>query len=122
WRSVRTGLVWILIEPQPRTANAELALHGLLEFGRKYERELMGRPARIEVPNAGFAEELRQLLDDRDTTISVVEHLPEVSEALRELGERNSGPLSRGLMETPGVTFEHVRRFAEATCEFYKSE
>lgn len=122
WRSVRTGLVWLLIEPLPRTANAELALHGLLEFGQKHERELMGRPARIEVPNARFAEELRQLLDDRDTTIAVVEHLPDVSGVLRELGERNSGPLPRGLLETPGVTFEHVRRFAEATCEFYKSE
>jgi tetratricopeptide (TPR) repeat protein len=122
WRSVRTGLIWILIEPQPRTASAELALHGLLEFGQKHERELMGRPARIEVSNARFAEELRQLLDDRDTTIAVVEHLAEVSEALREFGERNSGPLTRGLMETPGVTFEHVRHFAEAACEFYRSE
>ncbi len=122
WRSARTGLIWILIEPQPRTANAELALRALLEFGRKHERELLGRPARIEVPNARFAEELRQLLDDRDTAIAVVEHLPEVTEALRELGEHETGPQPRGLLETPGVTVEHVRRFAEAACEFYEGE
>ena len=122
WRSARTGLIWILIEPQPRTANAELALHALLEFGQKHERELMGRPARIEVPNARFAEELKELLADRDTTVAVVEDMPEVSEALRDLGERNSGPLPRGLLEVPGVTIEHVRRFAEAACGFYRSE
>ena len=122
WRSARTGLIWILIEPQPRTANAELAVRALLEFGKKHERELLGRPARIEVPNARFAEELRQVLDDRDTAIAVVEHLPEVNEALRELGEHQTGPLPRGLLETPGVTVEHVRRFAEAACEFYTSE
>jgi len=122
WRSVRTGLIWILIESQPRTANAELAFHALLEFGQKHERELMGRPGRIEVPTTRFAEELRQLLDDRDTTIAVVEHLPEVIGALRELGERDSGPLPPGLLEVPGVTFQHVRRFAEAACEFYRSE
>jgi hypothetical protein len=122
WRSVRTGLIWILCEPEARTANAELALHALLEFGQKHERELMGRPARIEVPNARLAEELRQLLDDRDTTVAVVEHLPEVSEALCELGERNLGALPPGLMETQGVSFEHVRRFAEAACDFYNSE
>jgi tetratricopeptide (TPR) repeat protein len=122
WRSVRTGLIWLRLEPQPRTADAELALHGLLEFGQKHERELMGRPARIEVPNAPFAEELRQLLNDRDTTIAVIEHLPEVTDALRDLGEHETGPLPRGLLETPGVMFEHVRAFAEAACEFYESE
>ena len=122
WRSVRTGLIWIRIEPQPRTANAELALRALLEFAKKHERELVGRPARIEVPNARFAEELGQLLDDRDTAIAVVEDQPEVHEALRELGERETGPLPRGLLETPGVTVEHVRRFAEAACEFYQGE
>ncbi len=122
WRSVRTGFIWVLIESRPGTANAELALHALLEFGQKHERELMGRPGRIEVPTARFAEELRQLLDDRDTTIAVVEHLPEVNGALQELGERHAGPLPRGLLEVPGVTFEHVRRFAEAACEFYRSE
>ena len=122
WRSVRTGLIWILIEPQPRTANAELALRALLEFGKKHERELLGRPAKIEVPNARFAEELGQLLDDRDTAIAVVEDQPEVHEALRELGERDTDPLPRGLLETSGVTVEYVRRFAEAACEFYKGE
>jgi tetratricopeptide (TPR) repeat protein len=122
WRSAHTGLISTLLEPQPGTANAELALRALLEFGQRHERELMGRPARIEVPNAGFAEELRRLLDDRDTTVAVVEQLPEVAEVLRELGEHTAGPLPRGLMETSGVTFEHVRRFAEAACAFYKSE
>jgi tetratricopeptide (TPR) repeat protein len=122
WRSARTGLIWVLIEPEPRTANAALALRALLEFGQKYERELMGRPARIEVSNARVAEELRELIDDRDTTIAVVEHLPEVEEALRAMAEYESGPMPRGLLETAGVTFEHVRRFAEAACDFYKSE
>ncbi len=122
WRSVRTGLIWILVEPQPGTANAELALRALLEFGKKHERELLGRPARIEVPNARFAEELGQLLDDRETAIAVVVDQPEVHEALRELGDHQTGPLPRGLLDTPGVTGEHVRRFAEAACEFYKGE
>src|SRR3989304_3093665 len=66
WRSARTGLIWILIEPQPRTAKPELAVRALLEH--------------------------------------------------------QTGPRPRGLLETPGVTVEHVRRFAEAACEFYTSE
>ena len=122
WRSVSTGLIWCLVEPQPRTANADLALRALLEFGQKHEDALMGRPARIEVPNARFADELRHLLDDRDTTVAVIENLPDVDDALRQFAEYESGPLPRGLMDTPGVTPEHVRRFAAAAAGFYGAE
>ena len=123
WFSTRTGLVWVKAEEAPHAAGVDLALRGLIDFAKKYERDLMGRPARIEVTDAAFAAELTAAFNDRDTTIAVVPDLPKVRDALRTFetfqneGERMPAPL----MDSPGVTIDVVRRFADAAARFYRA-
>ena len=78
WLSMRTGLVWAEAEEVPGAAGADLALRGLVNFAKKYERDLMGRPGTLEMTDAGVAESLAATLDDRETTITVVRELPNV--------------------------------------------
>jgi tetratricopeptide (TPR) repeat protein len=121
WRSARTGLVWMVPEDEPRTADAGLAVQALLDFAKKYDRELLGRPARLEVTNAAFADELRALLDDRDTTIAVADDLPDVRAALQAFAEhRHEGDVPAALLDMPGVTIDRLRGFAGAAAVFYR--
>ncbi len=121
WFSTRTGLVWVKTEDAPHTAGVDLGLHGLIDFAKKYERDLMGRPSRIEVTDAAFARDLAALLDDRDTTIAVVADLPNVRGALRafETFQNEDEPMPAPLLDSPGVTIEVVRGFADAAARFY---
>lgn len=123
WFSTRTGLVWVKPEEAPHTAGVDLALRGLLDFAKKYDRELLGRPSRIEVTDASLAEELRAALADPDTTIAVVRDLPNVRDALRafERHQSEGAQLPAPLLESPGVTTEGLRRFAEAAARFYQA-
>jgi tetratricopeptide (TPR) repeat protein len=121
WFSTRTGLIWPAMEETRGTAGVELALRGLIEFARKYERELLGRASRIEVTDAAFAAELRAALDDRDTTIAVVPDLPNVRNALRDFErfQAKDEDLPDPLLDSPGVTRDGLRRFADAAARFY---
>lgn len=123
WRSARTGLVWVLPEDAPHTADAELAARTLVDFARKYDRELVGRPARLEVTSPALAAELAALLDDPDTTIAVVDDLPAVRAALDDFATHESGgrPLPRALLEMPGMTVERLASFADAAAQFYRA-
>jgi len=123
WRSARTGLVWALPEDAPHTAGAELAARALIDFARKYDRELVGRPARLEVTSAALAAELGALLDDRDTTVAVVDDLPDVRAALDDFATHQYGgrPLPRALLEMPGMTINRLRAFADAAARFYRA-
>jgi uncharacterized protein DUF6930 len=121
WFSTRTGLVWANTESAPRTAGVDLAMRGLLDFAKKYDRDLLGRPSRIETTDAAIADELRAALGDPETTIAVVNDLPNVREALRafEKFQTEGEALPAPLLESPGVTLEGVRGFADAAARFY---
>jgi tetratricopeptide (TPR) repeat protein len=100
-----------------------LALRGLVDFARKHDRELLGRPSRIEVAQPALAAELDTALDDRDTTVVAVHELPNVRDVLRHLEEHNAGgaPVPVPLLESPGVTLEGLRGFADAAAHFYNA-
>lgn len=123
WFSTRTGLVWTVAEHEPNTAGAALAVEALASFAKKYDRELLGRPARIEVTDVALADEMRALLDDRDTTIAVVSDLPNVREALRSFAKFSAegAPAMADLLDSPGVTIDRLRGFAGAAAEFYRA-
>jgi tetratricopeptide (TPR) repeat protein len=130
WRSTRTGLAWVVPEMEPGSADVALAVRALVEFAQKHERELLGRPGRIEVTNATFANDLRAALDDPHTTIAVVDDLPEVRDALRGFGEADpddpdvdpgDGVSSVALLDDPRVTLDLLRNFAAAAADFYRA-
>jgi hypothetical protein len=121
WSSTSTGLIWIAAERAPGTAGPELVLSALFAFAKKYERELLGRPARLEVNDPALAGALRMLLNDRDTTISVVDDLPAIRHALASYARyhQQDGPAHRSLMDAPGMTIPRIRAFADAAARFY---
>jgi tetratricopeptide (TPR) repeat protein len=123
WLSTRTGLIWMRPAEPLGEVGVDLAVKALLEFAKKYEREMMGRPARIEVTDAAFADQLRSALNDRDTIIAVVPDLPNVREALKVLETHQSEGRSMPppLLESPGVTLDGVRGFADAASRFYQA-
>ena len=96
-------------------------MRALVDFARKYERELLGRPSRIEVTDAALAEALRGALGDPGTTIAVVPDLPNVRKAMRafEKYQSEGEGLPPALLDSPGVTLEGLRGFAEAAARFY---
>ena len=123
WFSTRTGLIWAHPVEVPQAPGGDLALRGLLDFAKKYGRELLGRPSRIEMTDAALADELRAALDDPATTIAVVPDLPNVREALRafEQYQTDSDRLPASLLDSPGVTLERLRSFADAAALFYEA-
>ncbi len=122
WFSTRTGLIWATNEDERGISDLTLALRGLVDFARKYDRELMGRPSRLEVIDATLAGDLGAALDDPDTTIGTVRELPNIRDLLRHLEEHNSGqPASIPLLESPGVTLDGLRAFADAAKRFYEA-
>jgi tetratricopeptide (TPR) repeat protein len=122
WVSLRTGLVHIDLAKEGEEATPELALATLLEFGLKWAKELDGRPARLEVRDAALRDALAASLTALDTTITVVEDLPAVRDALRtfEEHEAEDEPIP-GLLAAPGMSIDRVRAFAAAAAAFYSA-
>jgi tetratricopeptide (TPR) repeat protein len=120
WVSLRTGLIHLALPPEGTAASPEFALTALLEFGLKWSKGLQGRPARVEVRDPAIRDALAEPLTALATSIAVVEDLPAVREALRDLEhEATGGQRFPGLLEAPGVTVDRLRAFAAAAAAFY---
>jgi tetratricopeptide (TPR) repeat protein len=122
WVSLGAGLLHLDLPEEGIVASPQLALATLLEFGLKIGGDLMGRPIRIEVTDAALREVLGNALAPLNTTVSVVPDMPAVREALQvlEAGAAH-GVRTPGLLESPGVSAEDVRSFAEAAALFYSA-
>jgi tetratricopeptide (TPR) repeat protein len=125
WLSLRTGLIHVEGPSGPDGPDGpddDLALRGFLEFGRRWARQLDGRPARVQVRDAALAAALGPTLAVLNTPVDVVGDLPALRMALRTLEEHASeGPRRPGLLEEPGVTPDRVGAFAEAAAAFYRA-
>jgi hypothetical protein len=123
WVSLRTGAMHAVLADAEADATPQLALDTLLEFGLKQAKALDGRPARIEVRDAGLRDALAAPLAALDTSIVVVEHQPAVRDALRVFEEEEAdGEPIPGLLESPGMSVERVRAFAEAAAVFHAAQ
>lgn len=99
----------------------EFALSTLLEFGLKYSKGLEGRPARIEVHDPALRDALADALAKLSTSVAVVADLTAVREVLNNLEtEATGGRRFPGVLESPGVTPDRLRAFAEAAASFYR--
>jgi tetratricopeptide (TPR) repeat protein len=109
WVSLRTGLVHLDLANEGEQATPELALAVFLEFGLKWAKGLEGRPARVEVRDAGLRDALAAPLSTLDTGLVLVEDLPAVRDALHNLE----------VLESPGMSVDRLRAFARAAAAFY---
>jgi tetratricopeptide (TPR) repeat protein len=117
--SLRTGLVHLDLAKEGDQGTPELALAGFLEFGLKWAKELEGRPARVEVRDAGLRDALAAPLSTLDTGLALVDDLPAVRVALHSLEAHSTGERLPGLLESPGMSVDRLRAFASAAAAFY---
>ena len=120
WVSLGAGLMHVDLAKSEDAATPAFALATLLEFGLKFNRSGMGRPSRIEVADPALRDVLADMLVPLNTTVDLVPALPAVAQALQSF-EEHSGGGSRiaGLLESPGVTHDDLRGFADAAALFY---
>lgn len=120
WVSMRTGLIHLALPPEGTPASPEFALTALLEFGLKWAKGLEGRPARVEVRDAALRDALAVGLANLATAVVVVDDLPAVREVLTKFeADASGGRRFPGLLESPGVTPDRLRAFADAAASFY---
>ena len=120
WVSVRTGLFHVELVEIGQDATPELVLATFLEFGLKQAKALDGRPSRVEVRDPALRDSLAGPLAALDTSVVVVEDQPAVRDALRAMEEEEEdGDAIPGLLESPGMSVERVRAFAEAAALFH---
>jgi tetratricopeptide (TPR) repeat protein len=121
WVSLRTGLIHIETAA-PDTPRADLALSSFLAFGLKWARRLEGRPLRVEVTDPQLCDALAPHLVGLNTAIGVVDALPQLEAAFLEIeAESGGGVRYPGALESPGVTAQRLRAFADAAAEFYRA-
>lgn len=100
----------------------EFALSTLLEFGLKYPKGLEGRPARIEVRDPALRDALADSLAKLSTSVAVVADLTAVRDVLNNLEAETLGDRRfPGVLESPGVTPDRLRAFADAAASFYRA-
>jgi tetratricopeptide (TPR) repeat protein len=120
WTSERTGMVHVEAEPEFGAHGHDLALRALVEFGLRYRKHDIGRPARLRVTDPDLAAHLTSQLQDSETSVEVVRDLPVVRDALRHLAEDLAGgELPPDLLDARGVTVDRLRAFADAAASFY---
>jgi tetratricopeptide (TPR) repeat protein len=120
WVSLRTGLVHLALPPEGSSASPEFAVTALLEFGFKWAKELDGRPGRIEVRDAALRDALAIALANLSTPVTIVDDMPAVRDALVNFeAAASDGRRFPGMLESPGVTPDRLRAFAEAAASFY---
>lgn len=120
WVSLRTGLIHLALPPEGAAASPEFALTALIEFGLKWAKGLEGRPARVEVRDPALRDALADLLAKLSTSVAVVDEMAGVREVLNNLeAEATGGRRFPGLLESPGVTLDRLRAFADAAALFY---
>lgn len=116
WLSPRTYKIWLKPKASPEIDDVELVLQALAEMAHKYQSDLVGRPARLEVNDVALANALRQ--DLPDTEVTVASSLPALDEALGEMAAAISPGAPPATLDCDGVTLDHLRRFAAAAAEF----
>ena len=119
WVSMRTGLVHLDLAKEGEQATPELGLATFVEFGLKWAKGLEGRPARVEVRSATLRDALAAPLAILDTAVALVDELPAVRDALRNLEEQSTGERLPALLESPGMSVDWVRAFADAAAAFF---
>lgn len=119
WVSLRTGLMHMKIEPEFGAHDPALALDVLLEFG--LNKKLAGcRPDRLEVGDEELGAYLVRTLGDDRLTFTVSRDLRAIKQVLAHYGQYVGGaPPPPNALDTPGVTIERMRGFAEAAKRFY---
>ena len=78
-----------------------------------------GQPV-LEV-RASLRDALAAPLAILDTAVTLVDELPAVRDALHNLEEQSTGERLPGLLESPGMSVERVRAFADAAAAFFVS-
>ena len=122
WVSLRTGLLHLALPPKGSTPTPEFGLAALLEFGLKWSKGLEGRPARVEVRDPALRDVLADSLAKLSTSVAVVDDMSAVREVLNNLeAEETGGRRFPGVLESPGVTPDRLRAFAEAAASFYNA-
>ena len=119
WVSMRTGLVHLDLAKEGEQATPELALATFVEFGLKWAKGLEGRPARVEVRSVTLRDTLAAPLAILDTAVALVDELPALRDALRNLEEQSTGERLPALLESPGMSVDRVRAFADAAAAFF---
>ena len=122
WVSLRTGLIHLDLAQDDNPVTPELVLTTFLEFGTKWARGLEGRPARVEVQDSALRDSLAGPLASLDTPVMLVNELPAVRNALHELEARETGRRFTGILDSPGVSVDRVRAFADAAGIFFKAK
>lgn len=118
WHSGRTDLISVVLESPRGSADAHLLLHTLMEFAQKHTKELVGRPAGLDVTDPAIAAELRMLLPD--TNVVVVDNLPAVRAAMTHFIAYAYGDAPGDSLDIPGMTIDRLRAFADAAAEFHR--
>lgn len=120
WVSLRTGMMHLALPQEGVPSSWELALSALLEFGLKWSKGLEGRPARVEVRDAGLRDALAEPLSRLATSVVVVDDMPALRDALRAFETASTGGHRfPGALEAPGVTPDRLKAFADAAACFY---
>jgi tetratricopeptide (TPR) repeat protein len=119
WVSLATGMMNVQLAGSDRASDPGLALQVLVDLGLKFARS---RPARLEVADSTLAAQLAEALADPELTVSVRANLPAVDRVVREMEQGMSdAPALPEALDSPGVTVERMRAFAEAARDFYQA-
>ena len=122
WVSLRTGLLHLAFPDEGSVGNPDLALKALIEFGLKESKRLAGRPSLIQVRDARLKDALSATMLALNTSVMLVEELPAVAEAMRNLeGAAGGGHRHPGMLEGTGVTVDQLRAFADAAATFFRA-
>jgi len=118
WVSLATGMVNVELAESEAASDPALALHVLVDLGLKF---VQCRPARLEVVDGALGKTIADALADPELTITVRADLPDVDRILREMerGMREDAPAVPDALDTPGMTVERMRAFAQAARDFY---
>lgn len=119
WVSARTGLVGLGDVVRPEERSVDLATSALVTFA--CDEQLAGyRPARVEVRDAGLAEELGAWLAGTGIEVAYRERLPELDSVMAAMArDLFGGEPPPDALSAPGVTIERMSAFADAAREFY---
>jgi tetratricopeptide (TPR) repeat protein len=121
WVSRRTGLLHIAEIDERDTPTPEHALRALLDFGVDEARQLEGRPATIEVDDGPLREALAAALEPLGATVTLVDDLPLIRDAMRTYEIEEYGDHRPDLLDVREMSVEQVRAFAEAAALFHRS-
>ncbi len=122
WVSLRTGLIHIDPADGREGTPAGLGLSSFLDFGLKWAKQLEGRPSRVEVSDPRLRDALAESLAALNTPVVLVEDLPQLDEAFREVEAQAAGGLRLpGALEAHGVTVDRLRAFADAAAQFFRA-